>query len=220
MHACLRSLLSNGPRLQVNSGDAGSTTVAKQGTNKHTTNSQYNHGSVFFGVRPRGYITRVFSKPGQFSIRQRSGSQWVSNGKGCHKSWLQQLEPGSSDQEKRLSCSELWSVYTVILCNCVWSNKSSCQSNTHLIIVDTYARQYWCSWLHLWSACHFVWPPAVYAMWTVACLKISVRTEKHRTMWNVSIKLVYMVVYSLIYFSIVNKHRLFSLQLFLYDLYW
>jgi hypothetical protein len=32
--------------------------------------------------------------------------------------------------------SELWScksVYTVIVCNCVWSNKSSCQSNTHLI---------------------------------------------------------------------------------------
>jgi hypothetical protein len=33
-------------------------------------------------------------------------------------------------------CGELWScksVYTVIVCNCVWSNKSSCQSNTHLI---------------------------------------------------------------------------------------
>jgi hypothetical protein len=31
----------------------------------------------------------------------------TSNGKGCHKSWLQQLEPGSSEQEKRLSCCEL-----------------------------------------------------------------------------------------------------------------
>jgi hypothetical protein len=29
-----------------------------------------------------------------------------SDGKGCHKSWLQQLEPGSSEQEKRLSCCE------------------------------------------------------------------------------------------------------------------
>jgi hypothetical protein len=29
----------------------------------------------------------------------------VSDGKGCHKSWLQQLEPGSSEEEKRLSCS-------------------------------------------------------------------------------------------------------------------
>jgi hypothetical protein len=28
-------------------------------------------------------------------------------GKGCHKSWLQQLEPGSSEEEKRLSCCEL-----------------------------------------------------------------------------------------------------------------
>jgi hypothetical protein len=31
----------------------------------------------------------------------------TSDGKGCHKSWLQQLEPGSSEQEKRLSCCEL-----------------------------------------------------------------------------------------------------------------
>jgi hypothetical protein len=30
-----------------------------------------------------------------------------SEGKGCHKSWLQQLEPGSSEQEKRFSCCEL-----------------------------------------------------------------------------------------------------------------
>jgi hypothetical protein len=36
--------------------------------------------------------------------------------------------------EKSCSCnSELRSVYTVIGCNCVWSNKSSCQSNTCLI---------------------------------------------------------------------------------------
>jgi hypothetical protein len=31
----------------------------------------------------------------------------TSDGKGCNKSWLQQLEPGSSEQEKRLSCCEL-----------------------------------------------------------------------------------------------------------------
>jgi hypothetical protein len=31
----------------------------------------------------------------------------TSDGKGCHKSWLQQLEPGSSEEEKRLSCCEL-----------------------------------------------------------------------------------------------------------------
>jgi hypothetical protein len=31
----------------------------------------------------------------------------TSDGNGCHKSWLQQLEPGSSEQEKRLSCCEL-----------------------------------------------------------------------------------------------------------------
>jgi hypothetical protein len=31
----------------------------------------------------------------------------TSDGKGCHKSRLQQLEPGSSEQEKRLSCCEL-----------------------------------------------------------------------------------------------------------------
>jgi hypothetical protein len=31
----------------------------------------------------------------------------TSDGKGCHKSWLQQLEPRSSGQEKRLSCCEL-----------------------------------------------------------------------------------------------------------------
>jgi hypothetical protein len=37
----------------------------------------------------------------------------VSNGKGCHKSWLQQLEPGSSEQEKRLSCE----LSSVIHCN-------------------------------------------------------------------------------------------------------
>jgi hypothetical protein len=43
--------------------------------------------------------------------------------------------------EKSCSCnSELWSVYTVIVCNCLWSNKSSCQSNTRLIIVATHTR--------------------------------------------------------------------------------
>jgi hypothetical protein len=31
----------------------------------------------------------------------------TSDGKGCHKSWLQQLGPRSSEQEKRLSCCEL-----------------------------------------------------------------------------------------------------------------
>jgi hypothetical protein len=33
----------------------------------------------------------------------------TSDGKGRHKSWLQQLEPGSSEQEKRpiVSCCEL-----------------------------------------------------------------------------------------------------------------
>jgi hypothetical protein len=38
----------------------------------------------------------------------------TSDGKGCHKSWLQQLEPGSSEEQKRLSCCELLSV---IHCN-------------------------------------------------------------------------------------------------------
>jgi hypothetical protein len=35
--------------------------------------------------------------------------EWVmpSEGKGCLKNWLQQLELGSSEQEKRLSCCEL-----------------------------------------------------------------------------------------------------------------
>jgi hypothetical protein len=69
MHACLQPLLSNGPSQEVNSGDACSTTIAKQGTDKHATNnSQYNNGSVFFGVWPRGYITRIFSEPGQFLV--------------------------------------------------------------------------------------------------------------------------------------------------------
>jgi hypothetical protein len=58
---------------------------------------------VFFGVRPRGYITRVFSEPVAVSYELLM----TSDGKGCHKSWLQQLEPGSSEQEKRLSCCEL-----------------------------------------------------------------------------------------------------------------
>jgi hypothetical protein len=33
--------------------------------------------------------------------------QVVSDGKGCHKSWLQQLEPGSLEEQKRLGCCEL-----------------------------------------------------------------------------------------------------------------
>jgi hypothetical protein len=33
--------------------------------------------------------------------------QLVSDGKGRHNSWLQQLEPGSSEREKRPSCCEL-----------------------------------------------------------------------------------------------------------------
>jgi hypothetical protein len=53
-------------------------------------------GGVFFVVRSPA-ITRT--------------SSWykelVSKGKGRHKSWLQQLEPGSSEQEKGLSCCEL-----------------------------------------------------------------------------------------------------------------
>jgi hypothetical protein len=36
---------------------------------------------------------------------------------------------------------QLWAVKCVH-CNCVWSNKSSCQSNTPSYIVATYARQY------------------------------------------------------------------------------
>jgi hypothetical protein len=45
------------------------TTVAKQRKDKHATidshcNSRGILGGVFFGVRPRGYITRVFSEPG------------------------------------------------------------------------------------------------------------------------------------------------------------
>jgi hypothetical protein len=69
--------------------------------------------------------------------RVPSSYQLVSDGKGCHKSWLQQwLQSWIRDlQRKRrdsvvVSCK---SVYTVIVCNCVWSNKSSCQSNTRLI---------------------------------------------------------------------------------------
>jgi hypothetical protein len=58
-------------------------------------------GSVFFGVWPRGYITRVFSEP---LVKE---SVMTSEGKGCHKSWLHQLEPGSSEQEKRPSCCDL-----------------------------------------------------------------------------------------------------------------
>jgi hypothetical protein len=39
--------------------------------------------------------------------------------------------------------SKLWScksVYTVIVCNCVWSNKSSCQTNNPSYIVATHTR--------------------------------------------------------------------------------
>jgi hypothetical protein len=47
-----------------------------------------------------------------YIVQTSAGSELVkesviSDGKGCHKSWLQQLEPGSSEQEKKLSCCEL-----------------------------------------------------------------------------------------------------------------
>jgi hypothetical protein len=65
------------------------TTVARQRTDKHATNnSQYNNGSAFFGVRPRGYITRVFSEPGQLVFDSGAAAvsyQLVSDGKGRHK---------------------------------------------------------------------------------------------------------------------------------------
>jgi hypothetical protein len=52
-------------------------------------------------------------------LRLQSGwRELISDGRGCQKS---------------CSCnSELWTVYTVIVCNCVWSNNSSCESNTRL----------------------------------------------------------------------------------------
>jgi hypothetical protein len=65
------------------------TTVAKQRTDKHAiNNSQYNNGSVFSGSRPRGYITRVFSKPESLVFDSGAAAvsyQLVSDGKGHHK---------------------------------------------------------------------------------------------------------------------------------------
>jgi hypothetical protein len=43
--------------------------------------------------------------------------QIVSDGKGCHKSWLQQLEPGSS--EDTASTIVNYEVVKCIHCNCV-----------------------------------------------------------------------------------------------------
>jgi hypothetical protein len=36
-----------------------------------------------------------------------SESVMTSDGKGRHTSWLQRLEPGSSEEQKRLGCCEL-----------------------------------------------------------------------------------------------------------------
>jgi hypothetical protein len=74
---------------------------------------------VFFGVRSgndviqqlrnrRGcFLCGLFPGIARASTVPAGSYQIVSEGKGCHKSWLQQLEPGSSEQEKRLSCCEL-----------------------------------------------------------------------------------------------------------------
>jgi hypothetical protein len=49
-----------------------------------------------------GYIVQTLA--GSELVKE---SVMTSDGKGCHKSWLQQLEPGSSEVEKRLRCCEL-----------------------------------------------------------------------------------------------------------------
>jgi hypothetical protein len=66
MHACLRPLLSNGPRSTINSQQWKRllTTVAKQRMDKQATmcspcNSGGILGGVFFGVRSRAIYFRV-----------------------------------------------------------------------------------------------------------------------------------------------------------------
>jgi hypothetical protein len=60
-------------------------------------------------------VFSLWSVPGLYSSGGDSHDRTVpagsyqieSDGKGCQKSWLQQLEPGSSEEQKRLSCCEL-----------------------------------------------------------------------------------------------------------------
>jgi hypothetical protein len=72
------------------------TTVA-MATDKHATVGESKR--CFLCGPFTGYIVQSYGDSYQ--------SVMTSDGKGCHKSWLQQLEPESSEQEKRLSCCEL-----------------------------------------------------------------------------------------------------------------
>jgi hypothetical protein len=63
---------------------------------------------VFFLWSVHGLYSRAATGTADGWLKQLvKESVLISEGKGCHKSWLQQLELGSSEQEKRLSCCEL-----------------------------------------------------------------------------------------------------------------
>jgi hypothetical protein len=74
---------------------------------------------------------------GQWPVR---GWWLVSNDKGCHKSWLQSWSRGLQSKRRDSVVVSCKGVCTVIMC--VWSNKSSCQSNSSYIVATLYARQY------------------------------------------------------------------------------
>jgi hypothetical protein len=137
MHACLRPLLSNGPSQQVNSEDACLQPLPCNTTMEAT--------SVFFAVRSgndvirtvgesercflcgllTGYIVQSQRQPAVTSPAVKklvkwlvfdSGAAAVCNGKGPHKSWLQQwLQSWScSLQSKRVdSIVVSYKVYTL-----------------------------------------------------------------------------------------------------------
>jgi hypothetical protein len=97
-HAWLQSLLSNTTM-------EGTVVFFGAHSGNDVIQQQRNRRLCFLcGLFP-GYIARTSTA----MIRQYyySESVMTSDGKGCHKSWLQQLEPGFSEKEKRLNCCEL-----------------------------------------------------------------------------------------------------------------